>query len=496
MIEQNYENLKNNENLRESLSLLRSEVKDPVKKEKFLHLVGDGSVLTDLLKAEDAKVRKNAALFLGDLRIQSAVDALVEAYRKEPTLFVKSSYLSALGKLDASAYQDFFLDCYRELQEKEVPEEEKKHVGEELRELCGILSSLGAIKKHSFVGFEKPHKMLLATNRGQQDVTLGEISEISATVQRKTEKHPLGVLVLSKDVIPFTKLRTYRELLFPIEVEGRIEKKPEAAAEILWKSGLYDFLQECHKGSGTFFFRLEVKGSEAQTEFVKKLANALERISGWKLMNSTGNYEMEIRLIQTKEGGYVPFLKLFTLPMKRFSYRRNAIAMSIHPATAAMLMHLAKPYLKEGAQVLDPCCGVGTMLIERDICVPAGDMYGIDIFGDAIEMGRENASLAGEKINFIHRDFMDFKHNYPFDEIVVNMPVKGKKTKEEMDAFYQAFFKKAGTVLKPGGILIMYSNEIGFVKKQLRLQQKYRLIQEFTIREKDGTYLFIIEMKG
>ena len=105
----------------------------------------------------------------------------------------------------------------------------------------------------------------------------------------------------------------------------------------------------------------------------------------------------------------------------------NAIAMSIHPATAAMLMYLAKPYLKENAQILDPCCGVGTMLIERDILVPAREKYGIDIFGDAIDMARENAALAGEKINFIHRDYFDFKHDYKFDEIVTNMPVKGKK---------------------------------------------------------------------
>ena len=136
------------------------------------------------------------------------------------------------------------------------------------------------------------------------------------------------------------------------------------------------------------------------------------------------------------------------------------------------------------------------MLIERDIKIPAGDMYGIDIFGDAIEMGRENATLAGEKINFIHRDYFDFKHNYKFDEIITNMPVKGKKTKEEMDAFYENFFKKSKSILAPKGKIIMYSNENGFVKKQLRLQSEFRLVQEFSIRKKDNFYLFIIELKG
>ena len=340
-----------------------------------------------------------------------------------------------------------------------------------------------------------PHEMLLLTNREQREVTLSEVKEIGASVQRKAELHPLGVLVFSKEVTPFTKLRTYRELLFPIHTSERIPAMPHRAAELLWHSDLYGFLTECHEGDAPFFFRLEVKSAEPKTEFVKKLGASLEKKSDWKLANSTTDYEIEIRLIEAKDGSFVPFLKLYSMKMKRFAYRKNAIAMSIHPATAAMLMYLAKPYLKENAQILDPCCGVGTMLIERDILVPAREKYGIDIFGDAIDMARENAALAGEKINFIHRDYFDFKHDYKFDEIVTNMPVKGKKAKEDMDAFYARFFEKSKSLLAEDGIIIMYSNEVGFVKKQLRLQPCYRLIQEYTIRKKDSYCLFIIGMK-
>lgn len=137
----------------------------------------------------------------------------------------------------------------------------------------------------------------------------------------------------------------------------------------------------------------------------KKFAIQLERVSARWLINSTGDYETEIRLIKKKDGSFAPFLKLYTIPERRFSYRKNVVAASIHPSLAAMLVSLAKPYLKENAQILDPFCGVGTMLIERDIAQPAREKYGIDIFGPAIEGARENASLAGEKINFIHRDY-------------------------------------------------------------------------------------------
>ena len=70
-----------------------------------------------------------------------------------------------------------------------------------------------------------------------------------------------------------------------------------------------------------------------------------------------------------------------------------------------------------------------------------GKKYGIDIFGEAIRGARENASYAGEKINFINRDYFDFTHAYLFDEIITNMPVRGRKSKEETDAFTADFLK-------------------------------------------------------
>ena len=496
MLEEKYQKIVNGDNLRETLSELRSAVREQAAQEELKQLAGDGRVLLSMLKNEDSKTRKNAALLLGDLAFEEAAEALFSAYQAEQTLFVKSSYLTALQKIGDRKHLDYFKTRLEELKSADVPEEEKKHIGEEIKGIFGIIAAAEGVKKHKFTGFLKPHEILLTTNREQREVTLREIQEISKTVERHTELHPLGVLVFSRELVAFAKLRTYRELLFPLKTDGTLDGRPEEIAEALWKGGLYSFLQECHEEGKTFYFRLELKAEKVDPLFVKKTASALEKLSDWSLFNTTTDYEVEIRLIQTKSGGYLPFLKLFTLPWKRFAYRKNAIAMSIHPATAAMMMQLAKPYLKENAQILDPCCGVGTMLIERDICVPAREKYGIDIFGEAIEMARENASLAGEKINFIHRDFFDFRHDYKFDEIITNMPVKGKKTKEEMDAFYQHFFEKARTLLTEDGHIIMYTNEVAFVKKQLRLQPDFKLLQEFEIRKKDNFHLFVIGMRG
>ena len=43
--------------------------------------------------------------------------------------------------------------------------------------------------------------------------------------------------------------------------------------------------------------------------------------------------------------------------------------------------------------------------------------------------------------------------------------------------------------------MIFFSREMGLVKKQLRLHPQFRLVQEFCIQEKNGSYLFIIEKR-
>lgn len=61
--------------------------------------------------------------------------------------------------------------------------------------------------------------------------------------------------------------------------------------------------------------------------------------------------------------------------------------------------------------------------------------------------------------------------------------------------FMQEFFQKAKQHLKPGGMIIMYTNEAGFVKKQMRLKKDMHLLKEYCIRQKEEWYLYIIEIE-
>ena len=345
------------------------------------------------------------------------------------------------------------------------------------------LIKYNGIKRHTPILEGVRAELLLTTNKLHREIVRRQLPV------KETKLHPLGVIVKTDNIRLIMKVRTYRQMYFMINTEGLLSGDEREMASQLWKSDMYDILRRMHREPGPFYYRIE---SSADGEFQSRLSAALDRLSGGKLINSANNYEIVIKLIQTRDGSYFPCLRLCSVKDDRFTYRKNVLSTSIHPSTAALLVELAKPYLKENAQIMDPFCGVGTMLIERKLAVPAREIYATDIYGDAIEMGRENARIAKTGINFIHRDFFDFKHDYKFDELITDMPVRGKQTRSEMELFYERFFDKAKQILAEGGIIVMYSNEIGFVKKQIRLRPEYKLLQETCILDKKGFYLFVI----
>ena len=71
----------------------------------------------------------------------------------------------------------------------------------------------------------------------------------------------------------------------------------------------------------------------------------------------------------------------------------------------------------------------------------------------------------------------------------------GKLTRPELDDLYGRFFEKSAELLNDQGRIICFSREMGLMKKQLRLRDDFRLLQEFCIQEKNGAYLFILEKK-
>lgn len=494
MIKEYWNQVLQNQEIRQNLSKIRQELKIAGNKEVLLYAIaGQEEQLILLLQAEDAKTRKNTALLMGDLGNPEFLEPIYCAYEKEQQQFVKSSYLSAMKNFDCRQYTDRLKERLKVLSGLQVAAENQKHHMEEIRALSALVIGMEGVKTHKFDGWEESYDVVLLTNRNCAEVTRKELMEL--VPEAKTKLFGAGVLAYVKNLNWIKDIRTYHELLFSIDHMKSCPMEPLKVAEAIVKSDLMAFLNRGHKGNPPFYFRVELKSKwqlDAKSAFVKKVSGQLEKLSERKLVNSISNYEIELRLIENKDGNCNLLVKLFTIMDDRFAYRKEVMPTSLKPVDAALSVALAKEYMKEGAQVLDPFCGVGTMLIERHKAVGANTTYGIDRQVEAIDKARENTEAAHQIIHYINRDFFTFEHEYLFDEVITNMPFQmGRITDEEVYELYEGFFKKIPVHLSEDALLILYSHDREYVQK-MAPENHFKILKEYEISKKKGIYVLIL----
>lgn len=512
MIQKIWNYILENVDTRQNLSKLRELVKDYKNKEICKKIVQENEiVLENLLDSEDAKTRKNAALLIGDLGISSLQMALWRAYEKEETLFVRSSYLVAMGKMDVTPYLKPIKAKLHQLSALEVDENNGKHIREEMQELNKLVIAIQGIKKHKFIGWQKESELILLANRRHLDTVLAEVKQLPDVSTSDAKLLNAGIRLKTAALDQLMEVRTWQEMLFLVNGMKTCEKDPVKAAETIVSSKLMGFLEERHKGEAPFYFRVEVKmqtasvvngknkgqqekqALEEKQKFVKRFVGILEEKSQGKLLNSTSDYEVELRLVENKDGKFNVMVKLYTMEDCRFDYRQEVVASSIRPVNAALLVQLAKEYMIDDARVLDPFCGVGTMLIERQKKISADTSYGLDIYEEAIEKARRNTDKAGQIIHYVNRDCFTFTHEYLFDEIFTNMPfVQGRKTQLEIYDIYEKFFETARKLVRSGGVIILYTHDKTYVDK-MSLKSGFDILKKCQINVKEDTWLYVLK---
>ena len=483
------EQLKAGGNVRKTLIAIRSSLSGEeagAAKEILRQEIG---LFEELLKDDDPKVRKNAALILGEMETEEVLPFLFDAYQKEETLFVRADYLKAASGSDCRQYLPMLKEQERKLENTPAAENEIKHIAAEKKALRELIWQLEKPACHRFRCPDGKVDVILLANRSLRDLT---ISQVSAASVRGLGA---GARFHGADLRQVLPIRTYTELLFPIPSLPRIPRDPVKAGQMLAGAHLPAFLNTMHDEAGPYRYRVEVRGEKMDGNDIRSLTGALEKEEPG-MINSVSDYEVEIRLLGLKEGGFVPCLKLYTIPDERFAYRKGAAADSIAPANAAAIVRYALPHMKEGARVWDPFCGVGTMLIERQMALGAGEMFGTDTFGDAIRMGRENAQCAGVNIHFVNRDFASFTCERPFDEIITDMPASqtdpltGEKTSPE--ELYRLFFAKIPSMVVDGALLVLYTPCPKAAGAILEQERAFEMIGQTIFNERTGTKILLV----
>ena len=164
-----YNAIRSGDEVRANLIELRRELKTEEKQRALAYLLGgDFTVFTGLLKSPDPKVRKNAALILGDMETEDVLPSLFEAYQREETLFVRADYLKAMEKLDCRPFLEALKDRQKKLLETAPAEENRKHYREELAALQALILNYERPKHHRFLEVYPAPDVILLTNRCQK----------------------------------------------------------------------------------------------------------------------------------------------------------------------------------------------------------------------------------------------------------------------------------------------------------------------------------------
>ena len=500
MLRDAYNNIVNGIDVKESLLEIKDSLKSAERgsrnKDALLLMIKDDfSVFYELLKNSEPKIRKNTAIVLGVLGNKDSVDKLYDAYKAEDVMYNMASYVEAIRKIDHTKYVDELKARFNELKKTQLTPDNKKHILDEMKQLKSIFGT----GKQEFIGYNLTNECILTTNRNFKDITASALKNIphkdfTAGVIVKTDK--------LKQVLP---IRTYDEILFIPDGAKTVSNDPVKAAAELAAGGIkeYIFQRVGIVGDRTgqddtvkvnFRTDLRLKGKKENNDFVKKFSSEIEALTNWELSNSVSDYAVEIRLIENAAGKLNVLIKFNILKDVRFTYRKETIAAGIKPYLAATLMQLASPYLKGNTTVLDPFCGTGTLLAERELVANARLYYGIDIFGDAIEKAKNNLKSFGllKKTELINKDFFDFEHAYKYDEIVTDLPfVTENKSLKDIENIYAAFFDKIDELLEKKAIVVLYSRNPEFVKKYY-IRSGCSIAEDYEISKFENAHLFVL----
>jgi tRNA G10 N-methylase Trm11 len=492
------------DNPRGLLSVMRDILKKEKPKGMLRRTIGNSKEkLADLLQHSDPKVRKNVCGIIGELGDPAYLESLYRAYSSEDQLFVRYSYVLAIGNcgsaVDAERLRALQEDLL--LKEKESKDDSSlitnnKHLNEEKLALTRAIDKLSPPVRHEFKGFEYPVPMLLTVMNYQYQLTLKELEENSIEGRLVEE----GILIEEKDLDKVYSCRTFYELFYPLDECKDLQFDYKEIASAIIDANIVGFLNQCHssESNSPFGYRIEFKTADYnrdRSEFVKNLARELDENSSGALKNSPSSYEVEIRIVE-KNNLCSVYLKLYSFKDSRFDYRKNDLATSINPVTAAIVMKSIEKWIESSAKVIDPFCGTGTMLIERAKLEEYETLTGVDIFRTAISAAATNSKLATVDIDLMDEDILEYSTSELFDELITNMPFDNKSaTHNKYADLYSGFVKKIPMLVRRGGMAFIYTIEKQLFREVLADNEKLELLQEIKIESGRLTpHVFVIRV--
>ena len=463
------------------------------KQKKFREAMADKLCSADenerfiaMLLSDDAKLRKNTARLMGALEREADAPRLIDALGREQTRFVRPSMMLSIGAIGGEEAKAF-------LEKYTVPaandESEKRHFAEETDALHSARRKLTKIAHHAFRALDTEYEFELRA----PDRLVGSLLYDMEEEELEPYAHRgNSAFIKTKDIDKLMRLRSMQSILMPI---ARDMDANDAKQLLQCSRFMSEFFENCCNGEPPYGYRIELRGEVKDRAAQSRAIAAV--IDSEKLVNAPSDYEAELIFEINEQGRADAFLQPTVFCDDRFTYRTEALPASIHPATAAAVLRYAMEHMKVNARVLDPCCGSGTLHIEREKLAPAASLTGVDIAHRAIDIARKNAENAGSKAKFICNDMLRFEAKRPYDEIVANLPFGNRVgTHANNERLYAGLLDRLPQWLNEDGVAILYTMEFTLLKKLIRERPKLKLVTE-TRTEAGGLMpgIFIIKLK-
>lgn len=398
------------------------------------------NALSDALKDEDWKVRRNSAIALGkagdDLSLKSVLNSLKE--EKDPR--VRASLILSFGKL--ATLRDIPLLAHIEFTSD--PERVAAHkVADRFSAMTGAapivdtdapLSHNVSVELWSragvadIVAFEAVSNNLDATMLTPDRVRVRNPPNLNAVLNIRSALFPILLLDLPNGhATPLTVGKAFDESIVVDEMLRLTKGTPVPYRLTVKPGGLH----------------VTLKRRDWISQFEAGCKRVVNRATGytWEVFVRTVNNRLLLGARPACDDG-------------RFAYRKLDVPASIHPTLAAAAVRLAPTQASD--LIVDPFCGSGTLLAERAFLAPYSRLIGIDRDQKALLAARTN--LAGvERLDLEQSDFATLTKYAPVDTIITNPPY-GLRVSTESSArsLHGKLDQLAAETLRSGGTLISF----------------------------------------
>jgi 23S rRNA G2445 N2-methylase RlmL len=190
-------------------------------------------------------------------------------------------------------------------------------------------------------------------------------------------------------------------------------------------------------------------------EIKHAIAKNIESISGWRYSEDDRQSEINLRIFIEHETALVG-MRLGRAPLYKRAYKHAHLPGSLKPSVAAAMLLLAQSGPHHS--VLDPCCGVGTILIEA--ASTGATAIGGDQDPAAVAAAHRNAEDAGVTIDVQRWDARSLPvTGKSIDHIVTNLPW-GRQVEVDsaLEEFYRAACAEMERVVVATGRIVVLTN--------------------------------------